>query len=1119
MKIYFSFISILMTLMFQSCKDENTIMEDDKDKVKLFSALSEEESGVSFANTLLEDAKLNYFTYQYIYMGGGVAVGDVNNDGLQDLYFTGNMVGNKLYLNQGDLKFKDITEVALVDGENRWVTGVTMADVDADGWVDIYVSVSGKSTTTRNLLYKNTGLNDDGLPVFVECAEKVGIADDGHSTQGVFFDFDKDGDLDLYVANYPYAKFNSPYKFYRRQVEEKNHQHSDRFYKNKGDGTFEDATATVGIQNYGLSLGVSVGDFNQDGWEDIYVSNDFATTDHFYFNNGDGTFTDRIWETTQHTSFYGMGTDVADFNNDGLLDILQMDMTPKGNKRSKANMASMNPAGFKEIINTGMHHQYMQNAFQMNNGLSEDGLPHFSDVSRMMGVASTDWSWAGLFADLDNDGWKDIFITNGTRRDINNKDYFNYPNKTTKRLIQTQNLLQLALNMPSEKIDNYALKNNGDLSFSKTTNDWGLNFEGYSNGAAYADLDNDGDLEVIINNIDAPAIIYKNHSIEQYNSNYLRILLRGSDKNQMGLGTKISIDSKGEKQYLEQSLTRGYQSSVDPIIHFGLGKAKLIDSINVTWPDGKKQTLTQIAANQTLIIDYSNSSSQKKETVEVVKDKLFKEVTIKKGIDYQHQENEHDDYQYQVLLPHMYSKNGPGLTVGDVNGDKLDDFFIGGAMGKPGVLFFQKKNGTFKRAESDSFKKDRIHEDLGATFFDADGDGDLDLYVVSGGNEFGLHSNELQDRFYVNDGKGHFKKETNALPEMTSSGSRVKFADYDNDGDLDLFVCGRVIPNQYPKPAKSYILRNDYSKTKGIKFTDVTEEICPQLLEAGLVTDAVWVDFDNDTFLDLVIVGEWMPLTFLKNESGKFSDKTSEYNLDKTSGWWYSIIAEDFDNDGDMDFVAGNLGLNYKYQASMDESFDVYAKDYDRNGKLDIVLGYYDKGVQYPLRGRQCSSEQIPQISKKFKDYNSFAEASIEDVYTVNDLQSSLHYQAWTFASSYIENKGNGKFEIKALPNEVQVSSINCIVAEDFNLDGRLDLVVAGNMFTSEVETPRNDASYGKYLTGDGKGNFRAVPYSESGFYLKNDTKDMSLINTVNGKVILAANNDDALKAFEVGEQ
>ena len=1110
MNTYLYKFILLSTLLLTSCaQDRESINNTALEKVnKIFKAQSSQQSGITFSNTLKEDSIINYFTYPYVYMGGGVAVGDVNNDGLQDIYLTANMSDNKLYLNKGDLKFEDITNAAQVASDDRWVTGVNMADVNADGLTDIYVSVAGKFTTTKNQIFINQGLDADSIPSFKEEGELRGIAEEGRTTQGTFFDYDNDGDLDLYLANYPGTGFKTSNFSYSAFLANVNPEKSDRLYSNDGKGFFTDVTAQAGLLNFGLSLSATVGDFNQDGWEDIYVSNDFASPDHFYFNNGDGTFTDHIKEVTQHTAFFGMGADVSDFNNDGLLDILQMDMTPADNKRNKANMASMDIPRFWEMISYGLHYQYMQNTLQLNAGITEDGLPQFSDVSRMTGIATTDWSWAGLFADFDNDGYKDAFITNGTRRDINNKDYFNKIEKANYQERQNFDYLELTLNMPSEKVDNYAFKNKGGINFQEVTKDWGISFAGYTNGATYADFDNDGDLEVVINNIDAPAILYRNTTVDQNLGNYLRVQLDGPIGNPHGLGAKITLHNQNKIQYQEHTMTRGFQSSTDPLVHFGLGDESNIEELKVVWHDGKTQILNDITSNQLLKIDYKNATRPAL-AIKESSPPFFRNVTAESGVDYTHSENLYDDYKVEILLPHTYSKNGPALATADVNNDGLDDFYIGGGGGSRAALYIQNEDASFTLSQTELWKENANTEDIAALFFDADNDNDLDLYVSCGGNEYKEGMPKLQDKLFINDGSGVFSKSENALPTMTGSGSRVKAVDYDQDGDIDLFVGGRLVPQLYPTPAKSYLLKNELTETGELRYSDVTEELAPDLLEAGLVTDAVWIDYDKDEKIDLIIVGEWMPITVLKNTGNKFQDNTKALGLDETTGWWYSIIAEDFDKDGDLDLVAGNLGLNYKYQANEKETFDVYANDYDKNGKLDIVLGYYQDGVQYPLRGKQCSAEQIPAIKYKYKEYDIFAEASLADVYTEADLKNSLHFKASTFASHYIENKGKGKFEFSKLPDLAQISCINGMVAEDINKDGHLDLIVAGNMYGSEIETPRNDASYGCLLLGDGKGGFKAIPLSESGIFIKGDTKAIDKIKTRNGMLIIAANNSE----------
>lgn len=1088
-----------------------------KSSKKQFTLLSSNHTKIEFVNKLTESDSLNYFNYPYLYMGGGVTVGDFNNDSLQDLYFTGNMVSNMLYLNKGNLSFEDVTEKAKAGLGNDWFLGATTVDINNDGWLDIYLSVSGKNKDCPNKLLVNQGLNTEGIITFKEEAEKYGIADKGHSSQSTFFDYDNDGDLDLHVANYPITSFKTGPGTFKMHIQNALPEHSNHLYRNNSDNTFTDVTKQAGLQSYSLSLSATVSDLNNDGYRDIYVSNDFASADFCYINNGDGTFKNTLEESVKHTALYGMGADIADFNNDGFLDIFQADMDASTNKRSKANMASMNPRSFWDTYRYGLYYQYMHNCLQLNTGnLNADKSPQFNNVSRISNTSSTDWSWGPLFADLDNDGWKDLYVTNGTRREINNTDFFNDLRKRQNPFGGKKEFegLKHTLEIPSEKTDNFVFKNSKDLTFEKVNKAWGLQYEGFTNGAAYADLDNDGDLELIMNNIDSQAVIFQNNNSEKHN--YLAVQFNGEKLNKKGIGVKCSIVSNGKKQYQELSLERGFISSMSPILHFGLGKENTIDTLKIKWPDGKTQFKTNLSANQKITINYTDAEMAVSEP-KVYSNALFNSKNTALDSLFTHKENEYDDYAKEVLLPHKTSTYGSYISVGDLNKDGLDDFYVSGASNQSGGLFYQNELGSFD--EKKVFKEEqKIQEDMGSLMFDADSDGDLDLYVVSGGNEFKPNSKLLQDRLYLNDGLGNLTLSKTALPEMFTSGSRVYNFDFDKDGDQDLLVCGRLIPGNYPSPSKSYILEN-VSESKDVKFLDVTDKLIPEFSKLGLVTSISIEDIDNDGWQDVVVVGEWMPIRVFSNNKGtEFIEVSKELGLEKTTGWWFSVASGDFDNDGDMDFVAGNLGLNYKYKSFEDETFDIYFSDFDDNNKKDIVLSYYDDGKKYPVRGRSCSSQQVGALKNKFKTYNEFADATLVDVYGEEELEKSLHYQVNTFATTYIENK-EGKFILHNLPNEIQLSNINQILVKDFNNDGNLDFVGAGNLYASEIETPRNDAGTGVLLLGNGAGEFKPCSIKESGFYAPKDVKDLAFI-TVKGKQhILVSNNNDFIKFIEIKEE
>ena len=1075
-------VNIIAISLLVSCSNESE---------KQFTLLSPNNTGVNFINKLQEDNQINYFTYPYIYMGGGVSVGDINNDNLDDLFFTGNMTDNKLYLNKGNLKFDDITIQSGVSGDNRWYTGSTMIDINNDGFLDIYVSVAGLDGVKNNELYVN---NKDNT--FTEMAKEYGIDDIGNSVQATFFDYDKDGDLDLYVANYPMTPFDAPRSYYYYKMQNSGDFETDNLYRNDG-ATFTRVTEEAGLRTYGLTLSATVGDLNNDSYPDLYISNDFSSPDFMYMNNGDGTFSEQIKETTNQTSFYGMGVDIADFNNDLFLDYIQVDMDAKDNRRSKANMASMNPDLFWSTVNYGFHYQYMHNTLQLNRRI-QGNKPFFSNISRLSGISSTDWSWGPLLADFDNDGWKDLFISNGIRREINNKDYFN---DIKLRPMAKDSLLYYTNQIPSEPIANFTFRNNSDLTFSDVSKDWGLDDANFSNGATYADLDNDGDLEIIINNVDQEAQIYKNNST----NNFIKIKLKGDDKNLLGIDSRVIVETESTSQMQELTMTRGFQSSVSSYLNFGIGNDDKIKKITVIWNNGNQQILDNVEINSTIELDINNSVS-KEVIVNNDYNTYFESENI---IEYKHEENVYNDYEKEVLLPHENSRLGPGIASGDVNGDGLEDFIVGGAKNQKTALFIQNNRGSFNKLDNVFPESHKDYEDMDMILADFDNDGDKDLYIVSGGNEYEPNSPMLKDRIYMNDGFGNFKFNDESIPDNFSSGMRVSSADFDKDGDLDLFVGGRVVPGNYPIPADSFILINNSSKDK-ISFTNADDSVFPYK-DIGLVTSSVWADYNNDSWPDLIVVGEWTPIIFYKNIEGSFSEDNSLIDKDSTRGWWYDITAEDFDNDGDLDFVVGNLGNNYKYQTSEEETFDIFYNDFDQNNTGDIVLSYFNDGEQYPLRGRQCSSDQIPAIKTKFKDYDAFSIATLEDVYTEPALENSLHYFTKTFSSIYLENTGNS-FEMSNLPVLAQLSAINKILKKDINNDGYTDIIISGNMYNSEVETPRNDGSVGVYLEFTPIKGFRAVPTKESGLFINGDVKDMELISLKENDYIISAKNDDLIE-------
>ncbi|MBD0401736.1 VCBS repeat-containing protein [Flammeovirga sp. EKP202] len=1065
-----------------------------------FHKLDGADTGINFENNLSESDSLNYFTYPYLYMGGGVAIFDCNNDGLEDLFLTANQVENRLYLNKGELKFEDITSSSQTGGNiQKWYNGVSIIDINNDGFQDIYVSVSGLGEDRKNELYIN-----NGDLTFTEKAEQYGIADNGDSYQGYFFDYDLDGDLDLLVINYPPTDFDRSPGYYRYKMDKPKLEESNHFFKNEN-GKYVDITEESGLLNFDLTISAALGDFNNDGYIDIYLSNDFASPDYLFLNQKGEKFIDVLNQSVQHTSFYSMGSDVVDINNDGYLDLIQLDMSPADNYRSKANMASMNIPLFWDIVKKGLHYQYMHNALQLNAGIKED-IPMFSEVSHLANIHSTDWSWASLSFDYNNDGWSDFFISNGVRKDINNRDFFNEVRKSFAYSSPHQKF-EYTKNMPSEAIQNYLYTNLGNLDFENSSDEAGLTDLTFSNGASYGDLDNDGDLDLVINNIDSPTLVYENKT----KNPYLELKL----KNHHGIGTKVTLYQNGKKQYKEHYLARGYLSSVTSTLHFGLHQEETIDSVVIEWEKGVFSKLTDLAPNQLLSVDYKSISPYNSKN-NVSKQSLLQEKNVSEiGINYTHIENKFDDYSKQILLPHKMSQFGPAATVADFNNDGLDDIYIGGAHGQSSSLFLQKNNGLFTEISNTIFQQHQHFEDVSSIAFDVDNDGDLDLLVLSGGNEFEENSENYLDRLYLNNGQGEFDYDVNLLPSHKMSGGIVKTYDYNKDGYTDILIGNRHRPHQYPLPASSLIYKN-----AGGKFIDVTHEVAPDLREIGMVTDAEWVDINEDGLEDFIVVGEWMePKVFTQNARQQFElTEGSIVGFEEMAGWWYSIEKVDIDNDGDMDLLLGNLGENYKYKASNEQPFKVFTKDFDQSGSQDIVLSYSQDGDYYPVRGKQCSSQQLPALKKKFETYDQFAKSDLEEIYKDFDIDNSLEYKATTFASILMKNEG-GKFVKSKLPNYCQISSINDYCVIDINNDEKQDIIYAGNMLNAEVETTRNDASYGGVLLGNSEGTLECLYPYESGLFANGEVKQILPLTIQNELHLLIMRNNNTPILYLVGKE
>jgi hypothetical protein len=1116
---------LLLCILIASCS-----------KPTLFETIPSSHSGIHFNNVINQTDSINVLDFENVYNGGGIGVGDFNNDGLQDIYFSGNLVSNKLYINKGNFSFVDITASAGVDGEGKWCRGVSVIDINNDGLLDIYVCATllKDSVKREHLLYVNQGLDKSGNPYFINQAKEYGLGLTSYSTMAAFFDYDNDGDLDVYIANNDIVKNDYPNRF-RPVLKDGTHPNTDQLLRNDYSEAlhhpvFTNVSKEAGILVEGYAHAVSIADFNRDGWKDIYVSNDYLSSDLLWINNKNGTFSNQLDVYFKHSSANAMGIDVIDMDNDGLSDVITLDMNPEDNYRKKMMLNANSYQTYQNLEYFNYHFQYVRNTLQINQGprvMENDtiGPPVFSDLAFFAGVAETDWSWTPLVADYNNDGNRDIIITNGFPRDVTDHDFVAFRNTSYSVASKEQLLSQI----PEVKIPNYAYKNLGGLQFSNVTEEWGLTAPSFSNGAVYADLDNDGDLDMVVNNINDEAGVYKNTLSEKKkeSANYLQIELQGDSLNPQGVGTWIELYlGGGNRLSLENSPYRGYLSSVDPIAHFGLGKNMVVDSIVVRWQNGLQQTLQKVKANQRITIQKSAAVSVALPTEPILAAQaIFRNITKQAALGYKQEEKDFIDFNIQKLIPHKFSEYGPALAVGDVDGNGLEDLVMGGSFSFSAQVFYQQKDGRYaqKPLIANANIKTKPWEDEGMILFDADGDKDLDLYIVSGGYENARNTEAYQDKLYVNDGRGNFSLHTNALPKEYTSKMCVRAFDYDKDGDLDLLVTGRVDPSNYPKPVSSFLFRNDTRDT-AIRFTDITASVAPALQNIGLICDALCSDVDGDGWMDVLLAGEWMAPTFLQNQKGKLVLQSLGSNIAGKTGWWNSIAAGDFDKDGDIDYVMGNMGKNSFYRADANHPVRILGGDFDKNGSYDAIPSLFLPDIkgrkkEFPAQSRDDLVKQMISMRNRFQNYKGFAIAGIDDVLSPEQKKMAIQLSATEFSSVFLKNNGKGNFEMIPLPREAQYSTLNGMVVDDFTGDGNLDIAINGNDYGTEVSVGRYDALNGLVLQGDGKGNFTPLSILQSGIFLPGNGKAFVQIAGAKGQSCIAASeNRGPLRLFELKE-